>query len=300
MINARNCFSLLIVLVIQMVATQAAIVEERIRYSDGETEFEGVLLYHSEVLKSETSEAAARLDDRLSPQQSGPDPIPAPETAVLMVPNWMGVTEASIEKARALIEENEAYAFDIEAERGNAVFVADMYGVDVRPQNADEAGAAAGDVRADRGMMRSRAALAMETFRAALSTVELERTVAIGFCFGGGTVLEYGRSGAEVDGIISFHGDLMSPTLEGDAGATKAVVLVLHGADDPYVPQKHVRAFVDAMQPTDVDWQLIQFSNTVHSFTDPGADSEGKADFNEVSAERAFEYMDEFLEELGD
>jgi dienelactone hydrolase len=147
-------------------------------------------------------------------------------------------------------------------------------------------------VRGDRALMRARAKKALEVFKKEGETLGLdgERIAAIGFCFGGGTVLELGRSGADVDAIVSFHGDLASPTLAADAGNTKAKVLVCHGADDPYVPQKDVQGWVAAMQATDVDWQLIQYSGTVHSFTDPLADSDA-ARFNAKSANRAYAAM---------
>jgi dienelactone hydrolase len=73
---------------------------------------------------------------------------------------------------------------------------------------------------------------------------------------------------------------------------------VLHGADDPYVPQSDVQAFIAAMQDGDVeDWTLVQFSNTVHSFTDPTADSDG-ARYHPRTAERAFEMMEDFADEV--
>ncbi|WP_200391010.1 dienelactone hydrolase family protein [Roseibacillus ishigakijimensis] len=235
----------------------AELVKKTISYHDGDTQFDGVLVF----------------DDSLK------DPAPA----ILMVPNWMGVTEASIEKAGQV------------AGQDRVVFVADMYGAGVRPQNAQEAGQQAGKVRADRDLMRRRANLALETLLAQKAPLDKSRTAAIGFCFGGGTVLELGRSGADLDAIVSFHGDLVSPTLERDADKMKGSVLVLHGAADPFVPQEDVTAFEQAMLTTEVDWQLVQFSNTVHSFTDPEAKMEGKAEYNETTAKRAFRYMDDLF-----
>ncbi|MEZ5276081.1 MAG: dienelactone hydrolase family protein [Opitutaceae bacterium] len=207
---------------------------------------------------------------------------------VLMVPNWMGPTEESLKKARSVAGDD------------FVVMMVDMYGVGVRPANGEEAGKAAGMVRADRGLMRARAAKALEVFRSEAGSIGLdpERIAAIGFCFGGGTVLELGRSGAELDAIVTFHADLASPTLEADAGATRAKVMVLHGADDPYVPQSDVQSWVAAMRATQVDWQLVQFSGTVHSFTDPLATATGQAEYNPVSSARAFEMMDELIEEI--
>lgn len=241
-------------------SASAELVVKKVAYSDADTQFEGVLVY----------------DDTISHE------VPA----VLMVPNWMGVTDSAVKKAGEI------------ASTTRVVFVADMYGVDVRPTNAGEAGQAASKVRSDRGMMRSRAQLALDTFLKQEAPFNKEQTAAIGFCFGGGTVLELGRAGADLDAIVSFHGDLLSPTLEADAAKTKAAVLVLHGAADPFVPQEDVAQFEQAMLATKVDWQLVQFSNTVHSFTDPDANMTGKAEYHERSNNRSFRYMDELLADL--
>lgn len=206
---------------------------------------------------------------------------------ILMVPNWMGPTPEALEKAAMVAGED------------YFVMVVDMYGTDTRPTNASEAGAAAGRVRADRALMRSRATQALDHFKreAAPHGLDVNRIAAIGFCFGGGTVLELGRAGTAIDAVISFHGDLLSPTLENDAGNTTAKVLVLHGADDPYVPQSDVQTFIDVMRNTAVDWQLVQYSGAVHSFTNPLADSDGSR-YNETVSDRAFEAMEELLEEI--
>jgi len=207
-----------------------------------------------------------------------------------MVPNWMGPdTAGTIEKAKRVAGDE------------FAVFIADMYGTGVRPANAQEAGQAASFVRSDRQLMRARAAKALQVFKllAREHPIQPGKLLGIGFCFGGGTLLEYARSGADdLRGIVSFHGDLASPTLAADAGKVKIPLLVLHGADDPYVPQQDVQAFIDALQTGSVeDWQLVQFSGTVHSFTDPGAASDG-ARYHPRSARRAFEMMEDFAQEV--
>ncbi|MFO1078260.1 MAG: dienelactone hydrolase family protein [Planctomycetota bacterium] len=206
---------------------------------------------------------------------------------VLMVPNWMGPTAESLDQCKKI------------AADGYVVMMVDMYGVDTRPKDGKEAGAAAGKVRGDRAMMRARANKALAVFRDQGKSRGLDgaHVAAIGFCFGGGTVLELGRSGAELDAIVTFHGDLVSPTLAEDAGKTKAKVLVCHGANDPYVPQKDVQAFVDAYAKTAVDWQLLQLSGAVHSFTDLGADSDG-ARYDERAAKRAFAAMKALFDSL--
>lgn len=244
----------------------AGFIHEPVSYELDGVQFEGTLIYHAEA-KEGTK-------------------LPG----VFMIPNWMGPDNAaSIEKAEKVAGDE------------FAVFVADMYGVDVRPTNGKEAGKAAGFVRADRALMRARAQKSVDVFHglADKHPIDKEKTLAIGFCFGGGALLELARSGTDsIDGVVSFHGDLVSPTLEADAKNIKIPLLVLHGADDPVVPQTDVQAFVQAMQDSKVeDWQLVQFSGAVHSFTNPTAKS-GGARYHERTAKRSFEMMEDFAEEV--
>jgi len=176
--------------------------------------------------------------------------------------------------------------------------MADLYGTDVRPKNVDEASLAAETLRDDREQMRIRTAEALSQLKNQQGIpLDPNRIAAIGFCFGGGAVLEFARTGAVIDAVVSFHGDLLSPTLASDSGKIKASVLVLHGADDPFVPQENVQEWIAAMVQSKTDWQLVQFSNTVHSFTDPKATMKGKAEYNALSAKRAFDYMEQLLDE---
>lgn len=211
----------------------------------------------------------------------------ANKPGILMVPNWMGPTQDSLDKASKVAGDK------------YIVMMVDMYGTETRPKNGKEAGSAAGAVRADRALMRARSAKALEVFKKEARPLGLDqrKIAAIGFCFGGGTVLELGRAGADLDAIVSFHGDLISPTLENDAPKTTAKILVLHGSDDPYVPQSDVSKFIETMQTTKVDWQLVQYSDTVHSFTNPAANSDG-ARYNETSSNRSFAAMEALFSEI--
>lgn len=206
---------------------------------------------------------------------------------VLMVPNWMGPTAQSREKAWRV------------AARGYVVLLWDMYGEDVRPTNAGEAAKAAGALRAgDRQTMRERAQLGLATLAAQADKAPLAKgkLAAIGFCFGGGAVLELARSGADVAAVVSLHGNLDTPR-PASAETLRAKVLVLHGADDPVVPPEQIAAFEQEMRAAKADWQLISFGGAVHSFTNPYADRPGQSAFHPDASRRAFAYMDLLLAE---
>lgn len=240
---------------------QAQMVTQTVDYQiDGQT-YQGMLVY----------------DDAVTDTRPG----------LLMVPNWMGVTENAAKKAFR------AGGSDY------IVFIADMYGKDIRPANAEEAGKAAGLVRSDRAVMRKRVNAALEAFKSQAGEVALDtrRLGAIGFCFGGTTVLELARSGTRIGGVVSFHGNLDTPE-PADARAIEMPLLVLHGADDPYVPPEQVAAFENEMREAKVaDWQLISYGGAVHSFTDPTANMPGQAQYDERTAGRAFAQMRTFFNE---
>jgi len=204
---------------------------------------------------------------------------------LVLVPNWLGINEANLKQA------------ELVADRGYTVFVADMYGKAGRPKNPQEAGKAAGAVKGDRKLMRARMNKALDVLLAnGGAALDKNKLAAIGFCFGGTSALELARSGAKIAAVVSFHGGLSSPTPD-DAKNIKGKVLALHGADDPNVPAPEVAGFEDEMRKAKVDWQLVAFGNTVHSFTDVDANNPGSSQYNPVAARRAYQMMDEFLAE---
>jgi dienelactone hydrolase len=204
---------------------------------------------------------------------------------LVLVPNWMGVSEANVRQA------------ELVAQRGYVVFVADMFGAGARPKSSEEASKASGALKADRPLMRKRVQAALTVLKAQKDAkLDPKKIGAIGFCFGGTSALELARSGAPLGAVVTFHAGLSSPTPD-DAKNITAKVLVLHGADDPFVLPEEVRAFETEMRRAKLDWQLVSFGNAVHSFTDPDANIPGKAQYDEKVARRAYQLMDTFFAE---
>jgi dienelactone hydrolase len=205
---------------------------------------------------------------------------------ILVVHEWTGINDNIKHKTEAL------------AGLGYVAFAADIYGKGVRPADPKAAGAEAGKYKADRPLLRARAAAGLAVL-AAHKLVDPARIAAIGYCFGGGAVLELARSGAKVAGVVSFHGTLDTPT-PADAKNIKGRVLVLHGADDPHVNADQVAAFEKEMRDANVDWQLVKYGGAVHAFTNPtaGNDPSKGAAYNEKADHRSWQAMRDFFNEL--
>ena len=181
---------------------------------------------------------------------------------------------------------------------GYVAFVADVYGKGVRPTSAAEAGAEATKYKSNRPLMRERAKLALAEIRKQ-EMVDPDRVASIGYCFGGTAALELARSGADVKGVVSFHGGLDSPT-PADGKNIKAKVLVLHGADDPTSPPEMIAAFQDEMRKGGVDWQFVLYSGARHAFSNPAAGNSptGPVAYNEKADKRSWEAMKTFFAEI--
>jgi len=181
---------------------------------------------------------------------------------------------------------------------GYVAFAIDMYGKGVRPTTAQEKSAQASIYRSDRKLMRARAQAGLDQLRQS-SYVDNSKIAAIGYCFGGGCALELARSGADLAGVVSFHGNLDTPDSM-DAGNIKGRILVLHGASDPYVPQAQVEAFKKEMTDAGVDWELISYGAAVHGFSNPknGNDPSQGAAYNEKADKRSWKDMQAFFDDI--
>jgi len=240
-------------------AAQASMVAKPVSWTlDGKT-FDSVLVY----------------DDATTAKRPG----------LVMVPNWYGVNDMAIAKAKMI------------AGSDYVILLTDMYGKGVRPTSDEQAGAAVKPLYADRSIMRGRAvrALAELKAQAGKAPIDTTRLAAIGFCFGGSAVLDLARSGADIASVVTFHG-ILSTDDASLAKNIKARVLVLTGADDTSVPAEQKQAFEKEMSDAKVDWSLVDYSDTVHCFTEKEATGKmGNCRYNEKSARRAYRQMHEWL-----
>ena len=206
---------------------------------------------------------------------------------VVVVHEWMGHNDYVRRRANML------------AKLGYAAFALDMYGKGVKAKDPQEAGQMAGRFKNDRKLMRERAQAGLDVLKKQ-SMVDTSRIGAMGYCFGGQVALELGRSGADLKGIVSFHGALDTPTPD-DAKNIKAKVLACHGSADPFVPLEHVRDFIQEMENGKVDYRVIAYGpGVVHGFTNPdnkNSKMQGVG-YDENADRRSWEAMRELFDEV--
>jgi len=255
-------FRIGIVLVLFLFPTivRADVITKTIEYDHQGTTLSGTLVY----------------DDKVEGKRPG----------VLVVHDWMGHGPFAIERAKEL------------AALGYVAFAVDMYGKGVKIKDAKEAAAQAGKIKGDRAFLRSRIVAALDVLKRQ-PQVDASKTGAMGFCFGGTTSLELARSGAEISGVVSFHGGLET-ALPAETGKVKGKILALHGADDPFVPPAEVANFEKEMKSAKCNWELVSYGNAVHSFTNraAGTDNSKGAAFNEQANERSMAAMKNFFREV--
>lgn len=224
-------------------------------------------------------------DQKLEGLLANPTKINPQKAGVLILPAWMGIETNARENATNL------------AKLGYITFVADIYGVDKRPANTKEAGQLAGYFKTNYKDYQKRIQLALDQLIKAGANPD--KIAIIGYCFGGSGAIEAARANFKVNGIVSFHGGLgrdASRAIE----PIKPKVLILHGADDFYIPEAEIKAFQDEMRTAKADWQMVYYADAVHAFThkDAGNDKSKGTAYNEKAAKRSWQAMLDFFKEI--
>lgn len=214
----------------------AEVVGEEVEYRDGDKTFKGYIAYDASVKE----------------QRPG----------ILVVHEWWGHNDYARMRARML------------AEQGYTALAVDMYGEGKMADHPKDAGLFAGEVKKNMDVAAARFAAA-EKLLQSHSSVNSSDISAIGYCFGGGIVLEMARRGMDLDAVASFHGSLGTST-PAKPGAVKAKVLVYNGAADPFVKAEDIAAFKAEMEQAGVDFSFTNYPGAKHSFTKLGADAFGK------------------------
>ena len=228
-------WTLLSLAVLLPTTAMAEVQTKTITYQDGETTLKGVLAW----------------DDAQTGKRPG----------ILVVHEWWGLNDYAQGRAKQL------------AGLGYVAFALDMYGDGKVTQHPQQAGECAGQIRANNEawLARARAGLKVLTSQHQVDTANL---AAIGYCFGGSTALQLALAGEDLKAAVSFHGALPEPS-EKQAAAVKASILVCHGSADAFIPQEAIEKFEAPLNEAGADWQLIEYGNARHSFTNPDADKVG-------------------------
>lgn len=238
-----------------------AIVRETLVYNGPGGPFEGVVAY----------------DDEIETARPG----------VLVVPNVLGQKEADNATAEAL------------AKLGYVAFACDVFGQGRRKtrESADMA-QYMNEMLADRALLRERLAASLKVLTD-MSRVAPSKVAAVGFCFGGLCVLDLARSGADVRGVVSFHGVYGRPDYA-NVDPIRAKVLVAHGWDDPLGPPDAVVALAQELTDASADWQLHAYGGAGHAFTDASTKDSGRPGFGyeEKADRRSWTACKDFLSEL--
>jgi dienelactone hydrolase len=261
---AMKGFSVLITVILGVAsASQAEIVGSEVTYRAGDTELRGYLA----------------VDDTLKGRRPG----------VLVVPEWWGLTDYVRRRARML------------AGLGYTALAVDMYGEGRITGDPEEAARLAGELRGNIPLAKRRFMAALEVLRHQ-PTVDPEKIAAIGYCFGGGMVLEMARSGVNLSGVVSFHGGLATEN-PAKPGEVKARVLVLNGEDDPMVPPEQIAMFKHEMDAAGAHYQFVNYPGAKHAFTNPEADDYAKKfhlpiAYNSEADKKCWQEMKQFFGEI--
>lgn len=216
-------------------AAGAAVQIEPVEYQDGDAKLTGYLMY----------------DDAITGKRPG----------VIVAHEWWGLNDYVKSRAEKL------------AELGYVAFALDMYGDQRVTEHAQEAGGWMKQITENVDQWQARALAGLDVLKQH-ERVDPERLAAVGYCFGGATVMQMAYAGADLDGVVSFHGSL-PPATEEQQKQIRSSVLVAHGSADSFVPPERVQAFQQALDAAGADWRMITYGGVRHGFTNPSAGDYG-------------------------
>jgi len=241
-------------------AVQARIITEAVIYKEAGDEYTGYVSY----------------DDAIEGKRPG----------VMVVHEWWGLDDYARRRTEML------------ARLGYVAFAVDMYGTGKVTDSADQAKEWMTEVTADVEWWRERAMAGIRYLKNH-KLVDADKIAAIGYCFGGGTVIQLAYGDLDINGIVSFHGSL--PIADESAfGKIRTRMLIAHGNADPFIPREIVTRFQDTLDRANADWNMITYGNVLHSFTNPKSDTRGMAalKYDKQADEHSWQAMQHFFEQI--
>jgi dienelactone hydrolase len=257
----RNTIRTLVLLLFFLpLAAFGALKSETFEYKDGDTALKGYLVY----------------DDATSGKRPG----------IIVVHEWWGLNDYARKRA------------DMLAKLGYVAFAVDMYGDEKVTEHAKEASAWMKQITENVDAWQRRALLGLDVLKKQ-ELVDTSRLAAVGYCFGGATVMEMAYSGADLKGVVSFHGSLPPATPE-QQKQIKAKILANHGSADSFVPPERVLAFEQALDAAGADWEMAIYGGAHHGFTNPDAAKYGMENiqYNAEADRRSWALMQSFFNEI--
>jgi len=245
--------------------THAMLVEQEIDYKEGNTTLKGFIVY----------------DDAQKGKRPG----------VLVVHEWWGHNAYVRERARML------------AKLGYVAFALDMYGDGKVATHPDDAKKFYNEIMQNMPLAKARFLVSLEALKS-VNITDTDKIAAIGYCFGGAIVLQMARESVDLDGVVSFHGSLGSPS-PAQPDTVKAKILVAHGGADPFIPAVDITGFIDEMNKAGVDYQFEIYGGATHAFTNPNATKVGEKfglplEYNQQADDASWAEMQRFFDRIFD
>jgi dienelactone hydrolase len=214
------------------------------------------------------------------------DAVSGKRPGIIIVHEWWGLNDYARRRADQL------------AKLGYAAFAVDMYGKGKLTEHPTEAREWASQVRKNVDDWQKRALAGLDVLKSQ-EQCDTSRMAAMGYCFGGSTVLQMAYTGTNLKGVVTFHGALPIPD-ESQAKAIKARILVCHGAADRFIPEDVIEKFRHVLDQAGTDWTMVYYSGARHSFTDPDADKHNVdgMKYQKEADQRSWKEMQEFYKEI--